>query len=487
MRLIRVHCLRVGAFALLLSSLITPELRAQGVVSRGAASWVIPADHYDGTPEADFIGINPVPTEDHVSQAGWWYRVSGDATETFMPTPDLQSYVAHTSVLDWINVNGRGFDATEVQTLTNLGNGFRILLTLKILNSSGAPLTIDLFHALDLDLNGTSADDAGALAVANSEITISDGGTITGRYRAVGNTNYAVRTAGGGTDVIEILNDGDADNYDNLGLPFASGNITMGFQWASLVIPQGAQTEVQAEITLTRPPNPPSSQPITIGYMPNNDSGRGTAFFTNSAPPPTTTNHRIRVRDESGNLIHQVSVPYPGGPANGVTNFNLPLATVHPRSWETGIQVIIEPRNGGSALGLFSFSYVGHASTEMTDLQFDSPVVPASPPGVYPATLTDSRPTGAVSHYKYDVTRRVFNPQSSTLVAQSTHGILGPFSIKKDHPATPIVLSLPVVAGQQMYWVRSRETFKNSKGVNLGRYDIARKSPNLYADTDATP
>lgn len=477
----------IGLLVTLLIWMSNESLVAQGVISQGASSWAVTVDHFDGTPEVDFLGLNPVPLADHLVQSGWFYRVAGDAAESFFPVPDTQSYVANTATLDWINVNGQGFDATEIQTLTKIGNSFRIQLTLKIRNSSGAPLTLDLFHAADMELNGTAGDDAGVLAVANSEITISDGGTITGRYRAVGNSNYAVRTAGGGTDTIGLLNDGDVDNYDNTGLPFAAGDITMGFQWVGMVIPQGVQAVVQADITLERPYTPPVPNSITLGYVPNNDSGRGSAFFSDIAPPVGTTNHRIRVRDESGNLIHSAIIPYFGGTANGATTFDLPLADANPRSWETGIQVIINARNGTTQLSDLSFSYVGHASTDMTDFVFDTEVVPASPQGVYSSTLTDARPTGAISHYKYDVTRRVFSPQSSTQVAQATHGILGPFSIKADHASTPIVMPLPVVVGQQMYWVRSRETFKNSAGINLGRFDIAPKSPNLYAEIIPAP
>jgi len=488
MKSVAVRRARVRVITLLLFLLCGAQVvMAQGLISQGAASWAVGADHFDGTPEADLVGINPVPLADHVAQSGWFYRVSGDAAESFMPVPDVQSYVANAVTLDWINVNGQGFDATEIQSLTNIGNGFRLQLTFRVRNSSGASMTLDLFHALDMDLNGTAGDDAGVLAVANSEITISDGGTITGRYRAVGNTNYVVRAAGGGTDAIGLLNDGDVDNYDNTGLPFVAGDVTMGFQWAGLVIPDGVQTQVVADIFLIRPPNPPAPQPITAGYIPNNSSGRGSAFFSDVAPPVGTNNHRIRVRDEAGNLLHSAVVPYGGGTASGVTDFNLPLADANPHSWETGIQVIVNPRNGSSQLGQLSISYVGHASTDMVDFIFNTGVVPATPPGVYASTLTDDRPTGALSHYQYDVTRRVFSPQSSTQVAQATHGILGPFSIKVDHATTPIVMPLPVVVGQQMYWVRSRASFKNSAGINLGRFDIAPKSPNLYAEIIPAP
>lgn len=50
-----------------------------------------------------------------------------------------------------------------------------------------------------------------------------------------------MRPFGDPGDVPEVLSDADLDDFDNSGLPFAAGDITMGFQWATAAIPPGGQ------------------------------------------------------------------------------------------------------------------------------------------------------------------------------------------------------------------------------------------------------
>lgn len=234
-----------------------------------------------------------------------------------------------------------------------------------------------------------------------------------------------------------------------------------------------------------------------IGYFPNNDSGRGNVFFTDHNIYPARNSHRIRLFDGTGTppeIFEQVIPSLGVSPESASRAFDLPTDPLEvpandPRSYETGLVLRVAARVNGVAVYSSEILYdLRHQSADVTDFSFVNPVVRTDPPGDYPAVFTDSRPTGPLGNYHYDVFRRNFHPsQNTTKVDDRTHGIAGAWQPPKDHDPVNIFLNLPVVAGDQLFWVRPRATYKNSNGANIGRFDVAPKSPNLNHALDIPP
>jgi hypothetical protein len=233
--------IRLAAFISLLAT-AARFAQAQGAINDGNATFVVSAGHFDTTPAANLTGVSAILAQDHVLEEGWWYRVQGDAAEKFFPVPTSQSYVGNVATLDWTNVDGRGFSAHKVLTVTNTAASGRVRGELTLTNNNPTDLLIAVFHALDMDLAGTAGGDVGVLGTANELIRIADG-VQTGEYQGESANSFMVRPfdAGGATDVPGLLSDADLDDFDNTGLPFAAGDITMGFQWTTVTIPPGGQ------------------------------------------------------------------------------------------------------------------------------------------------------------------------------------------------------------------------------------------------------
>ena len=86
-------------------------------------------------------------------EEGWWYRVQGDPAEKFFPVPDTQNYTGAVATLTWNDVDGRGFSAVKVLTVTDMGglSGY-VEGELTLTNNNATDLSIDVFHAFDMDL-----------------------------------------------------------------------------------------------------------------------------------------------------------------------------------------------------------------------------------------------------------------------------------------------------------------------------------------------
>ncbi len=229
----------------------------QGVISSGPAIYTLEALHFDPTPAASFIGVSANLTTDHVSEAGWWYRIAGDGAESFFPLPDVQAYTGATATLTWNDVDSRGFSARKVLTVVDVGGPSGYVDTvLTLTNQTGAPLAIDVFHMLDVQLAGTLTNDLATLVTPNAHIRVTDpSNTQTCEYRGIGAGAFLVR-AGGLGDVGSELSDGDLDDFNNSGLPFGPGDLTAGFQWSTVAIPPGGEQAYRVVVAINAPAVP---------------------------------------------------------------------------------------------------------------------------------------------------------------------------------------------------------------------------------------
>ena len=229
-----------------LAASATPVNAQICTLTASGASYVIPAtSHYDTSPSSNLTGVG---TGDYLFEDGWWFRVSGDAQEFNFPTPDTTTCAAAAGTITWTNVSARGFSASLAISISSAAaSSGEVLQTMTINNLSAAgPLTLDLFHFADFDVNGSFGTDNATLALANTYIQLTDTTAGTAEYHAFSpNANaFMVRPfSSAGTDVAGLLSDALVTNLDNSGLPFVSGDFTGGFQW-SLVIPASGTASV---------------------------------------------------------------------------------------------------------------------------------------------------------------------------------------------------------------------------------------------------
>ena len=100
--------------ALLLALTLTPGAFAQGDISEPPVLFQRTLTPFDDTPSADLEGVSATPSQDHLFETGWWFRVEGDSQETVFPVPDTQSYVGSSSSLTWNDVGARGKPGLEL-------------------------------------------------------------------------------------------------------------------------------------------------------------------------------------------------------------------------------------------------------------------------------------------------------------------------------------------------------------------------------------
>lgn len=222
--------------------LAVPQLLAQGSIADGDVIFTRGPSPFDDSPAADFTGVSDTGVEDHVFEIGWAYRVAGDTRELFFPVPTTQSYSGDRSNIFWADVDSRGlFSAREVSTVVDPGasgdpaNGY-LVKNMILTNLTDSPLTIDLFHVLDVDVQPGAADDSARLVQYPYTISIGDAAGNFADYLSPWADAYLVRPFGAG-DVFSLLGNGTVDDFDNTGLPFPAGDVTVGWQFSLTIHP----------------------------------------------------------------------------------------------------------------------------------------------------------------------------------------------------------------------------------------------------------
>ncbi|NOT53561.1 MAG: BACON domain-containing protein, partial [Deltaproteobacteria bacterium] len=244
------------ALTLMLSTNIS-LVGAQGTITEAPATFVLNASQFDASPSANFTGVSPTLSQDHLFETGWWFRVSGGAAETFFPVPITQNYTGDTATLDWTSLGGALFSAqlkwvvNNDATVTGFPSG-TVRGEMTITNLSAVnPLTLSLFNMADFDVQPTAGNDTAVLGPTGG-IDISDAGTNIARYRGIGADAYLVRAFDGAsvTDVAGVLSDAAVNNFDNTGLPFGPGDFTGGWQWKDRTIPASGTLKVEVVLTV---------------------------------------------------------------------------------------------------------------------------------------------------------------------------------------------------------------------------------------------
>lgn len=235
---------------------------AQGTLLDGQSEFTRGTNAWNQWLEADLTGVSFPPTADNLNQVGWAFRVLGDTRETFMPVPDSQHYdLEPQSQIEWFDLDNRGLlSATERVTLSGSnpmpGGTFdgEVRMVLQLTNIAAAPVTLDVFHVLDMNVAGTPTDDAASLVLPISEPTIrfTDAQGLIGYYTGDDVDAFAVRTRGF-DDVHAMLADDDLDDFDDGGLPADSDDLIAGFQWDNRTLQPGETLTVEARFSINRP------------------------------------------------------------------------------------------------------------------------------------------------------------------------------------------------------------------------------------------
>ncbi|MCR9095333.1 MAG: hypothetical protein NXI30_14020 [bacterium] len=190
------------------------------------------------TVNTDFTGA---AAGDQLFESWWFFRLQGDGREFAFGTPDLEDYSlfsGRVGQLDWFDPSGTGlFDAQLQFEVRETGAGQGVVFqNLEIMNTGLSDLTIDIFHYTDLDLGGSFGDDQ-AILVANPsaiEMSLADA-TATAPLIGYGADHYQVTTW---RSLLRDLTDGNVDDLDDTGLPFAAGggaDFTGAFQWTRTI------------------------------------------------------------------------------------------------------------------------------------------------------------------------------------------------------------------------------------------------------------
>lgn len=241
--------------------------QAGGTIISGNTSLTIGAAPTSPTataePSANFITTGAGGT-DHVFGNWWWYRLAGDNREFALNSSGggaTSSFAGSIGTMTQFYPSFRADITWEVQ---DTGSQFGYFTsTVAITNTTGSPITIDLFHYLDADFNGTAATDSASL-VAPGLIRITDSAapTIYGEYSAVNADNYQV---GAFSTVRQLLTNTTVNNFNNSGLPFGPADFTGGFQWSGITISPGSTRAVTVSFAVV--PAPASIALLGLGGL----------------------------------------------------------------------------------------------------------------------------------------------------------------------------------------------------------------------------
>jgi hypothetical protein len=198
--------------------------------------------------------LRATSTGDHLYQNWWYYRVAGDSREYAFHTGSGSGYVQlpapprnHRRVLLWTNVDGRGFSGSLTYEVFSTGGNRGVLTeTMRVDNQGSTPLTLNLFHYLDLDLCGTTSNGAQFAAGGPRQLRVTAGSCGTSAfYLGCNADNYEVAAFSG---LRGRLLDASVNDLQNSGVPFGPGDWTGAWQWQDRVIPPSGSLAVTVSI-----------------------------------------------------------------------------------------------------------------------------------------------------------------------------------------------------------------------------------------------
>ncbi len=196
---------------------------------------------------------------DHAYQSSWYYALASDATGSAFNSSGGQltasvSTDGRTGELLWLNVDQRNFSAVLTNAVYSTGASSGVSAqTMTISNNTGAPLTINVYAYLDLDVNNSAGGDTAtqepSLTAGNHLVT----DVITLWHTANGFNNWAVGAYANLRASILAGFGGAPWVPGNAGTPFGPGDYTSVYHWLVTIAP-GARQSFETMIADTAMP-----------------------------------------------------------------------------------------------------------------------------------------------------------------------------------------------------------------------------------------
>lgn len=274
----------LGWKALLLASSIAMSpvaASAIGSVTAGDVTFGYTNNFTTVTNNTVDVAFTGAGTGDMAFESWWFYRVSGGSRESAFANPDIELYNGSVGHLAWDDPAASGLFSAALSfevfdTGVNQGNLFQ---NLRITNTTGSDLTIDIFHYSDFDLGGTAGNDRAALGSNPDglQINFSDP-TQTAPIVGYGANAYRVSQY---AQILADLTDTGVDNFANTGLPLNNRDVTVGFQW-SVTIAAGSHADFMTQFGSNAPLLDPS---VTVIPEPGTAILMGLGLLALAIPP----------------------------------------------------------------------------------------------------------------------------------------------------------------------------------------------------------
>lgn len=267
-------------------SLLCPALLpAQGSITAGQVSYTVGAI---STTQAESVNSgftgDPTSAADMMFEHWFYYRLDNDPDEfAFRNDGALtQTYSGSHADLDWANVDGRGQLRAELDLdVVSLASdsGF-VLAQMKITNVSAAPVVLNFFTYVDIDVCTAANNSATGSPFAQRVTGTCANGDII-EISAIGADHWCSQAYVGASEC--GINDGSPTVLADAVLPFGPGDHTAAFQWRDRAL--GAGQSITFVSKLDHNPNPCTTQASASNYG-NAAGGAGGAptFVTTGLP-----------------------------------------------------------------------------------------------------------------------------------------------------------------------------------------------------------
>ncbi len=248
-------------FATLLALAVTASLAAQSAVTITDANTTFTYSSYPTATNSTVGYCNfAAATADHAYQSWWYYALQGDANGSALNTAGGQMTASlaadnRSVLLDWPNVDARGFAAQLVNCVYSTGAASGVSAqALTITNNTASPLGLNLYFYTDLDVAGAAGDSASQHAgwpTGNHMVQDSAGvqcWVMADRFNSFDLTTFAVARGA-------IINGVGGAPYAplNNGLPFGPGDYTGVYHWLVSIAPGQSVTQ-SALLAITQAP-----------------------------------------------------------------------------------------------------------------------------------------------------------------------------------------------------------------------------------------
>jgi hypothetical protein len=202
-------------------------------------------------------------------------------------------------------------------------------MTMELTNISAAPITVGLFHLVDLDVAGSGDFDVATLLRPgpNPAIGITDG-VVSAQYRGIAANRWQVRSYLAGNGIGGLLNDTQLTTFTNAGAPGGPFDFTGGMQWSDRQIQPGASFSASVAFAV----NAGVVEPELFAIKSNDVDGvaRVDEIFEwtllivngNNSPTVTFSPGQVLLRDQLPNadIVYDAAVVTPVGGTTGTVD-----------------------------------------------------------------------------------------------------------------------------------------------------------------------